>query len=391
MFDYIVVGAGFTGSVLAERIATQLKKRVLIIEQRNHIGGNCYDQYNEDGLLVHKYGPRVFHTHDKAIWQYLSQFTEWKSYQHKSVAYLDGILVPIPFNLNGLDLVFPAHLAEVLSRKLIDTFGYGNKISILELRKTSNEDLKFLAEFVYTKIYLNYTSKQWGLSPEELDGYVTGRMPVYISRDDRHYQDKYQAIPRFGYNQLFKRMLNNSNIKVLLNTDYREVVTINHHTKQIKFMGQAFDGKLIFTGKIDELFDYCYGELPYRTADFNVKVLHQEHYQDIACINYPNDYDFTRVTETKHLTGQIHPYTAIVEEFYRPCTRKDVPYYPIPEAQNLAIYAQYKQLAAEYSNIILSGHLADYNYYDMSVAVSMALAKFEHELKLQTSLLSTGR
>ncbi len=391
MFDYIVVGAGFTGAVLAERIATQLKKRVLIIEQRNHIGGNCYDQYNEDGLLVHKYGPRVFHTPDKQIWEYLSQFTEWKSYQHKAAAYVDGVLVPIPFNLNSIERLFPKYLAEELSRKLIELFGYGSKIPILELRKTEDVELKLLADFIYNKVYLNYTYKQWGLKPEELDEYVTGRMPIYITRDDRHYHDKYQAIPRFGYNQLFKRMLNNSNIKVMLNTDYREVVTINHHTKQVKFMGHAFEGKLIFTGKIDELFDYCYGELPYRTVDFNVKVLQKEHYQDIACINYPNDYDFTRVTEAKHLTGQVHPYTAIVEEYHRPCTRKDVPYYPIPQQQNLAIYAQYQQLALEYPSIILSGHLADYHYYDMNVAVAMALSKFDQELQLQKSLLSTGR
>lgn len=391
MFDYIVVGAGFTGAVLAERIATELKKRVLIIEQRNHIGGNCYDQYNQDGLLVHKYGPRVFHTHDKLVWDYLSQFTEWKSYQHKVCSYVDGMLVPIPFNLNSIEILFPNYIASEITRKLIQNFGYGKKIPILELRKTEDAELKMLADFIYDKIYLNYTFKQWGLKPDELDEYVTGRMPIHISRDDRHYQDEYQGIPLYGYNQLFKKILDNKNIKVLLNTDYREVLTINHHSKQIKLMGQEFTGKLIFSGKIDELFDYCYGELPYRTVDFKVKTIHQEHYQDVASINYPNDYAFTRVTEVKQLTGQTHPHTAIVEEYHRECTRKDVPYYPIPEAQNLATCAQYKELANSYPNIVLAGHLADYRYYDMNVAVAMALTKFNTELDLQKSLPNGGK
>lgn len=382
MFDYIVVGAGFTGAVLAERIANLLNKRVLIIEQRNHIGGNCYDQYNQDGLLVHKYGPRVFHTHDKDVWGYLSKFTEWKSYQHKVCAYVDGILVPVPFNLNSIERLFPEYIAHAITRKLIERFGFDKKVPILELRKTEDAELKLLADFIYDKVYVNYTFKQWGLKPDELDEYVTGRMPVYISRDDRHYQDEYQGIPLHGYNQLFKKMLDHNNIKVLLNTDYREVVTINHHTKQIKFMGQPFDGKLIFSGKIDELFDYCYGELPYRTVDFKVKTIQQEHYQDVASINYPNDYAFTRVTEVKQLTGQTHPYTAIVEEYHRACTRKDVPYYPIPEAKNLAVYQQYKDLAIGYPNIVLAGHLADYRFYDMNVAVNMALNKFLNELNI---------
>ncbi|TXJ03588.1 MAG: UDP-galactopyranose mutase [Neisseriales bacterium] len=382
MFDYIVIGAGFSGAVMAERIATQLKKRVLIIEQRNHIGGNCYDQYNEDGLLVYKYGPRVFHTPDKQVWDYVSQFTEWKSYQHKVAAYVDGHLIPIPFNLNSLKILFPEYMVKELTHKLIKYFGFGNKIPILELRKTEEDDLKMLADFIYNKIYLNYTYKQWGLKPDELDEYVTGRMPIHISYDDRHSKDSYQGIPRFGYNQLFKKMLGNQNIKVMLNTDYREVVTVNHHTKQIKFMGQLFEGKLIFTGKIDELFDYCYGELPYRTVDFKIKTLQQEHYQDVASINYPNDYDFTRVTEVKHLTGQTHPYTAIVEEYHRGCTRKDVPYYPIPAEPNLAMFAKYQQLAKEYTDIVLSGHLADYRYYDMNVAVLMALEKFNNEINV---------
>lgn len=377
MFDYLIVGAGFSGAVLAERIATQLNKRVLLIDKRNHIGGNCYDSYNKDGLLVHSYGPRVFHTNDKLIWEYLQNFTEWKTYQHKVVASVEGMLVPIPFNLNSLAQVFPSEFANNLTRKLIDTYGYGQRIPILDLLNSSDEDIEFLADFVYNKIYLNYSKKQWGHSPDELDEYVTGRIPIVISRDERHYPDDYQGIPRDGYNKLFKRMLDHPNIKVLLNTDYREVITLNHYSKQIKFLGQLFEGKLIYTAKLDELFDYQFGELPYRTIDFKVYTVNQEHVQDVATINYPNDYAFTRVTETKYITGQIHPQTALIEEYHRQCTRKDIPYYPIPKHENLVIHEQYKELANNFPNLITLGHLADYCYYDMHVAVSMALTKFE--------------
>lgn len=380
MFDYIIVGAGFSGSVLAERIATQLNKKVLLIDKRNHIGGNCYDQYNEDGLLIHKYGPRVFHTHDKEIWDYLGQFTEWKPYQHKVLANVDGVLVSVPFNLNAIEKFFPHKFAELLVSRLINKYGYGKRVPILELRNDEDNEIRFLADFIYNKIYLNYTKKQWGHSPDELADYVTGRMPVNISRDDRHYSDEYQGIPNNGYNKLFKKMLNHNNIKVMLNTDYREVLTLNHHSKQIKFMGQLFEGTLIYTAKLDELFDYQFGELPYRTIDFKTKTVNKEHVQEVATINYPNDYDFTRITEVKYLTGQNHPSTSIIEEYHRQCTRKDIPYYPIPTEENLAMHNQYHNLIAGFPNLIVSGHLADYRYYDMNVAVAMALTKFSQEL-----------
>lgn len=382
MFDYVIVGAGFSGAVIAERIASQLKKKVLLIDKRNHIGGNCYDHYTEEGLLVHKYGPRAFHTPDKSVWDYLAKFTIWKSYQHKVLASVDGILIPVPFNLNAIDKVFPRDYANVLTNKLIHKYGYAKRVSIFELRDEDDKDLKQLAEFIYNKIYLNFTIKQWGSQPEELDSHVTNRMSVVISRDDRNSADQYQGIPNHGYNKLFKKMLDHENIKVMLNTDYREIITLNHHTKQIKLMGQVFEGKLIYTAKLDELFDYCYGELPYRTIDFTVKIQNKEHAQDVATINYPNEYDFTRVTEVKYLTGQIHAQTSIIEEYHRNSTRRDIPYYPIPKAENLAIHDEYKKLVAGFPNLSVVGHLADYRYYDMNVVVAMALAKFEHELNV---------
>lgn len=380
MFDYIIVGAGFSGAVIAERIASQLNKRVLIIDKRNHIGGNCYDHYNEDGILIHKYGPRVFHTDDKTVWDYLANFTEWKVYQHKVVAHVDGITVPVPFNLNAITKLFPEQFANKLIDKLIVRFGYGVRITIMDLLDEQDADIKYLANYVYDKIYLNYTRKQWGHTPEEMDERIIDRIPIVISRDDRYSPDQYQGIPRNGYNKLFKKMLDHNNIKVMLNTDYQEVITLNHRTQQIKFMGQLFEGKLIYTAKLDELFDYCYGELPYRTIDFAVKTFNQEFVQEVATINYPNEYDFTRVTEVKYLTGQSHPHTALVEEYHRQSTRKDIPYYPIPKAENLAMHEEYKKLAAAFPNLILSGQLADYRYYDMNVAIAMALDKFQHEI-----------
>lgn len=381
MFDYIVVGAGYSGAVFAERIASQLKQRVLIIEQRNHIAGNCFDHYNEDGILVHKYGPHVFHTRVKQIWDYLSQFTDWTIYQHHVLAEVDGSLIPIPFNLNGIEKIFSQALAENLIKKLVATFGYDSKVPILKLRQTADSDIRMLADYVYERVYLHYTQKHWGLKPEELDQYVTGRMPIRISRDDRHYQDEYQGIPKYGYTKMFENMLDHQDIKIMLNTDYRELITVNHHTHQVKFMGQLFEGKLIYTGKIDELFDFQFGELPYRTADFRFKTLQKDRYQEVGTINYPNAYDFTRITEMKHLTGQLHPFTAIVEEYPRMCKRKDVPYYPIPQPQNLELYYKYLKLAENYPSVILSGRLADYKYYDMHVAVFKALSKFNKFLR----------
>ncbi len=381
MFDYIIVGAGLSGSVMAERIASQLKKRVLIIEQRNHIAGNCYDYYNEDGLLIHKYGPHIFHTENKQVWDYLSQFTEWHLYQHQVLASVDGDLLPIPFNLNSLERVFSNEIANKISKKLIDQYGYDSKLSVLQLRENNDPDLKMLADFVYEKVLLNYTNKQWGLRPEDIEDYVMRRVPIFISRDNRYYQDEYQGIPKHGYSRLFENMLRHPNIKIMLNTDYRELVTVNHHTKQIKFMGQIFEGHLIYTGKIDELFDFCYGDLPYRSIDFKVETVYQDKFQEVGTINYPNDYDFSRVTEMKHLTGQIHRHTAIMQEFPKGCTRKDVPYYPVPQATNLELFERYHELSLSYPNITLLGRLAEYRYHDMHTAVMIALDKFNQVIK----------
>ncbi|AIE61460.1 UDP-galactopyranose mutase [Bacillus methanolicus] len=381
MFNYIIVGAGFVGSVLAERIATQLNKKVIIIEKRNHIGGNAYDYYNKEGILVHKYGPHIFHTRSKEVWDYLSQFTEWLIYQHHVLGLIDGKKVPIPFNLNTLYEVFPNSLAKKLEEKLIKHFGFNVKIPILKLREVNDDDLQFLANYIYEKIFLNYTIKQWGVKPEDLDPTVTGRVPVYISRDNRYFQDQFQGMPKYGYTKMFENMLDHSYIKILLNTDYKEVIDMNLETGEIKLFDQKFEGKLIYTGPIDYFFNYKHGNLPYRSLNFKFETIDMEQFQEVGTVNYPNNYSFTRITEFKHLTGQKTNKTTIVKEFsqeYDP--NKNEPYYPIKNEENLILFKLYKKEADKLDNVIFAGRLAEYQYYDMDAVVAKALKIFKEKI-----------
>lgn len=369
-FDWLIVGAGYSACVLAERIANELGQRVLIVERRKHIAGNAYDYYNEQGILVHKYGPHIFHTKSKKVWQYLSQFTEWRPYFHHVLGVIDGKKVPIPFNINSLYELFPPKYAETLEAQLLESFGFGVKVPILKLRESASGDLQFLADYIYEKIFLNYTIKQWNLKPEELDKGVTGRVPVYISRDNRYFQDPYQAMPKHGYTEMFNRMVDHPNIKLLLNTDYREVVN------DIKF------NRMVYTGPIDAFFDYSHGELPYRSLRFQFDTLDQEWYQEVGTVNYPNEYDITRITEQKHLSGQTLPKTTLVMEYpqaYVP--GENDPYYPIPREENRAKYNLYlKEVEKLNGSVIFAGRLAEYKYYDMDQATLRALSLFEREV-----------
>ncbi|KAF6512375.1 UDP-galactopyranose mutase [Geobacillus stearothermophilus] len=381
MFDYVIIGTGFAGSVLAERIATQLNKKVLMIEKRNHIGGNAYDSYDSQGILIHNYGPHIFHTKVKKVWDYLSNFTDWYLYHHKVLGVIDGQKVPIPFNLNSINQVFPKNLAERLEKKLVENFGYNKKVPILKLREVEDTDLKFLADYIYEKVFLGYTTKQWGVTPEELDPSVTGRVPVYISRDDRYFQDPYQGMPKEGYTKLFERMLDHENIKILLNTDYKEVLQFNFETGEASLFGQKFNGKIIYTGPIDYFFDYKFGQLPYRSLNFVFEQFNQEKVQEVGTVNYPNDYNFTRITEFKHLTNQSSDKTTTVKEFsqeYIP--GENIPYYPIKNENNLELYRLYKEEARKYDNLIFIGRLAEYQYYDMDMVVAKALKIFEERV-----------
>lgn len=382
MFDYVIVGAGVAGCVIAERIANFLDKKVLIIEKRAHIGGNCYDYYDENGILVHKYGPHIFHTNMENVWQYLSLFTEWYNYQHHVLGFIDGYNVPIPFNLNSLHQLLPENLAKKLEIKLIEKFGYDVKIPILELKSFNDKELKFLANFIYDKVFLNYTKKQWGMEPEDLDPSVTARVPVYISKDNRYFQNKYQGLPKNGYTKLFENMLSNENINVKLGTYFKEVMSFNYDDNKFILFGEEFEGKLIYTGKIDELFNYEFGELPYRSLDFEFENLNQEYYQEVGTVNYPNDYDFTRITEFKHLTGQKINDTTIVREYPQEYVKEtNIPYYPIPKKENHDIYKKYRTVADQFDDLILIGRLAEYKYYNMDELVAVALKMFKEKIR----------
>ncbi|CAM3460465.1 UDP-galactopyranose mutase [Marinicrinis lubricantis] len=377
MFDYIIVGAGFVGSTLAERLASQLNKKVLIIEQRNHIGGNAYDCYDEHGVLIHQYGPHIFHTRSKEVWDYLSQFTDWRTYQHEVLGLIDGHKVPVPFNLNSLHQLFPSSLANRLEEKLIGHFGYNVKVPILKLREVSDSDLQYLAQYVYEKVFLNYTVKQWGVKPEELDPTVTGRVPVYISRDNRYFQDVYQGMPSHGYTKMFERMLAHPNIKVMLNTDYKELMAVDTEAQLITFMNQPFEGKLIYTGPIDYFFDYKFGKLPYRSLRFQFEHWKDDLVQDVGTVNYNNNYNFTRMTEFKHLTGQKVDGSTTVKEFSQDYVPgQNDAYYPIKNDGNLELYKKYKRLGDSIEPVIFAGRLAEYQYFDMDAVVARALGLF---------------
>lgn len=377
MFDYIIIGAGFAGSVLAERISREQGKRVLIIEKRNHIAGNCYDYYDEHGILVHKYGPHLFHTSNSEVFNYLSQFTPWINYQHKVLGHVDGQKVPIPFNLNSLDMLFPKSMASSLEQKLIKKYGFDVKVPILELKKENDSELQYLANFIYEKVFANYTAKQWGCRPEEIAAEVTARVPVFISRDDRYFQDKYQAVPKYGYTKLFDQLLDHKNIKLMLNTDYKDIMSFDSQSGAITLFNQPFSGQFIFTGLIDELFDYQLGELPYRSLQFQFEHLQQEFFQHATTENYPEDYDFTRITEFKRISHQTVKGTTIIKEYPQDYKRsiesQNIPYYPVFNDQNTELFNQYRALSEKFSNIALVGRLAEYRYYDMDDIVTRAL------------------
>lgn len=358
----LIIGSGITGIVLAERFANAGAK-VLIIEKRNHIGGNCYDFEDGNGIFVHQYGPHIVHTHYKEVWDYLSRFTDWIYYQHKVLGFIDGQFVPIPFNLNTLYMLFSRKMAERIERKLLRRFGFGKSISILELRKTEDQDLRFLADFVYEKVFLHYTLKQWGLKPEELDPSVTGRVPVVVSRDDRYFHDPYQGIPREGYTKMFEKMLAHSNIQVELNTDFFAI------KDRLQY------DLLFYTGPIDEFFGYKFGKLAYRCVEMRFSTFNLESYQPVAVVNYPNDYDFTRITEFKKFTGNTASQTTIGIEYPG---ESGFPAWPFLDERNKQIFEEYRREAESLrkENIYFVGRLAEYRYYDMDDAVKRALDVF---------------
>lgn len=380
MFDSIIVGSGCAGAVIANRLAAAGKK-VLVLEKRSHIGGNCYDEYDENGILIHTYGPHIFHTNNEQVYNYLSQYTKWFDYSHEVLANVYGTLIPVPFNLNTLYMVYEKEKADRLKDKLISTYKEGSKVPILELMNSDDEEIKDIADYVYNNIFLKYTMKQWGQKPEEIDSSVTARVPVSISYDNRYFTDKYQGMPLDGYTKMFENILADDNITVKLNTDAKEHILFEDG--KVYYDGTEFTGDVIFTGQADELFDYCYGRLPYRTLDFVFENYKTEHFQPKGVVNYTVNEDYTRITEFKYLTNQKDDsQTTIVKEYSKAYTGSDdeIPYYAIINEENLALYNKYADLAAKYPKLKLVGRLAEYKYYNIDAIVAKALQVAEEIL-----------
>jgi UDP-galactopyranose mutase len=358
MFDWLIVGAGFAGSVLAERLATQRNERVLVIDRRPHVGGNAYDRYNEDGLLIHEYGPHIFHTNSAQIFDYLSNFTEWRDYSHRVLAEVDGQLVPIPINRTTINCLYGLSLT---CDEEAEAWLAARAEPVETIRTSEDVVVSKVGRELYEKFFRGYTRKQWGLDPSELDKSVTARVPTRTCTDDRYFADRFQVMPKHGFTRMFERMLRHPNIKIMLQADYRDLQTIVPHKR------------VIYTGQIDEYFDFCYGKLPYRSLAFEHVTLNKAWHQPVAVVNYPQTQDYTRVTEYKHLTGQEHSKTALTYEY--PTDVGD-PYYPVPRAENQELYKRYEELANATPDVWFVGRLATYRYYNMDQVVGQALATF---------------
>jgi UDP-galactopyranose mutase len=357
MFDFLIVGAGFAGSVLAERLARGSGLKVLLCDKRPHIGGNAYDCYNDDGILVHKYGPHIFHTNSAEVFDYLSRFTEWRPYEHRVRASVDGMIVPVPINLDTLNALYGMNLNSNDAQKFLESLAEPREKLI------TSEDVMIskVGRALYEKFFRGYTRKQWGLDPSELDACVLGRVPVRTNRDDRYFTDTFQAMPVYGFTRMFQEMLDHPNIKIMLNTNYRELLN-----------EVSFD-RMVYTGPVDEFFDCQFGKLPYRSLKFKHLTVDSERFQDAPVVNYPNEHPYTRVTDFKYLTGQKHRKTSVVFEY--PCSDGE-PYYPVPRQANAELYAKYKELAEACENVHFVGRLATYKYYNMDQVTAQALSAY---------------
>ena len=378
-YDYLIVGAGFAGSVLAERLASQHGARVLLIDRRPHVGGNAYDEPNEAGILYHKYGPHIFHTNSDQVVDYLSQFTEWRPYEHRVLASVRGQEVPIPINRTTLNMLFDANLrtdeeaAEYLAQRAEP---------VEDIKTSEDVVINAVGEELYRLFFRGYTRKQWGLDPSELDKQVTSRIPTRTNSDDRYFSDTFQAMPLEGYTKMFERMLDHPLIEKRLGVDFAE----------FKDRAHEIADHIIFTGPVDEYFDFRFGKLPYRSLKFDHQTLEQEWFQPVAVVNYPSeDVPFTRISEYKYLTGQESPVTTITYEY--PSAEGD-PYYPIPRPENQELFKKYEALADETEGVTFVGRLATYRYYNMDQIVGQALATFrrmdEKRQKAESAAVSAG-
>jgi UDP-galactopyranose mutase len=368
VFDWVIVGAGFAGSVLAERLASQRGDKVLVIDRRPHIGGNAFDRYDDAGLLMHQYGPHIFHTNSQAIFDHLSQFTQWRPYEHRVLAEVDDKLVPIPINLDTVNTLYGLDLT---SEQLEDWFA-ARAEPVDEIRTSEDVVVSKVGRELYEKFFRGYTRKQWGVDPSELDKSVTSRVPTRTNRDDRYFNDEFQYMPAQGYTRMFEQMLDHPNIKIMLQTDFADIKDVIPYKR------------LIFTGPIDEFFGFRYGKLPYRSLSFEHVTLDTEWHQKVAVVNYPQTEAYTRVTEYKHLTGQQNARTSLTYEF--PSDVGD-PYYPVPRPENAELFKRYEALAKDTPDVWFVGRLATYRYYNMDQVVGQALATFR---RIEETLPKSG-
>ena len=356
-FDYVVVGAGLAGITMAERIASQRGKKVLLIEKRPQIGGNVYDEYDEAGILVHRYGPHTFHTDDPEVFSYICQFTKWHPYQHRVLSYVDGNFVPFPISVETINRLYNLNLSSDEAAAFIDS----KKEHIDQIRTSEDVVLSQVGRDLYEKFFRDFTRKQWGLDPSELDKSVISRIPFRTNRDTRYFRDRYQGNPLGGYTAMCRRMLDRPEITWVLNTDYRQLI------------GDVQFDHLIYTGPIDEYFGCCFGPLRYRSIRFIFETWDQESWQPAASTRWPADYDYTRITEFKKMTGQKHDKTTILKEI--PCDGPE-PFYPIPTPEWRELAEKYRALAAKEKHVTFVGRLAEYRYYDMDDVVRRALDLF---------------
>ncbi len=352
MFDFLIIGAGFSGAVVAAQMA-RLGKQVMIVDRRPHIAGNAFDHHNAAGILVHSYGPHIFHTNSADVYNYLSLYTSWRPYEHRVLASVEGQLVPIPINLDTVNRLHGLALQESEMEAYLATLAEPRK----QILSSEDVVLSSVGRDLYEKLFRGYTRKQWGIDPSGLDASVAARIPVRFNRDDRYFSDTYQVMPLHGYTRMFENLLDHPNITKALGTDFNSLGTVPFR-------------ELVFTGPVDEYFGYCFGKLPYRSLKFEHKTMNRERLQPVAVINHPNEHAYTRVTEFKQLTGQKHPQTSVVYEF--PCSEGD-PYYPIPRPENAELYRQYEALALSLPKVHFAGRLGTYKYYNMDQVVAQAL------------------
>ena len=381
MYDAIIVGAGFAGSVIACELAKK-EKKVLVLEKRNHIGGNMYEYKDSNGIPIHKYGPHIFHTNNKKVIEYLKQFTEFFKYEHKVLGKIDGQLVPIPFNFNSLEKLFPEEKARKIKEKLLSKYKENERISILDLINDEDKVIKEFGEYVYEKVFYYYTAKQWQIPLEQVDKSVINRVPVTLGYDDRYFQDEYQYMPKQGFNKIFENMLKSNKITVELNKNAVERIKIDTQEKKVYFDNEVFEGIVVYTGAIDEILEYKFGDLPYRSIDLVFEKYEQKEYQPSAVVNYPNEEEFTRITEFKHfypLDEELKKKecTTILKEYPLKYNRKSekelTPYYVIKNPENLNRYEQYRKSVKDIKNLYFCGRLAEYKYYNMDEVIERAL------------------